>query len=117
MGTFNEADHPRDDEGKFTYKGGIGSSRQKSNEEKMQNRANILYNSMNEKDNKNMHINKNGDLDLLITDVYDFNNDKNASDLVKVGRDRQEKGGIIPYFYIYHVIIPKNLKLNDSKRK
>lgn len=58
-----------------------------------------------------MHLNKNGDLDFLVTDVYDFNDDKNASDLIKVGRDRQEKGEIIPYFYIYHVIIPKSAKV------
>ena len=54
MTNWNEADHPRDDEGKFTYKGGGNSNSsnnslsQKSNEEKMQNRANLLYDSMNE---------------------------------------------------------------------
>ncbi len=64
-----------------------------------------------------MHINKNGEIDLLVTDVYDFNDDKDASDLIKTGRNRQEKGEIIPYFYIYHVIIPKNAKLGRSKKK
>ena len=64
-----------------------------------------------------MHINRNGDLDLLVTDVYDFNDDKNASALIKAGRKSQEKGEIIPYFYIYHVIIPKNTKLNGNKIK
>jgi len=63
-----------------------------------------------------MHINKNGDLDLLITDIYDFN-PNSQNDLIQVGRDRQEKGEIIPYFYIYHVIIPKNAKMNENKRK
>lgn len=29
---------------------------------------------------------------------------------VAVGRDRQEKGEITPYFDIYHVIIPKQMK-------
>ncbi|MBQ9246344.1 hypothetical protein IJ182_08770 [bacterium] len=48
MTTWNEADHPRDDEGKFTYKGG-GSSTQKSNEDKMHEIANILYSSMEDK--------------------------------------------------------------------
>ncbi len=63
-----------------------------------------------------MHINKNGEIDLLVTDVYDFNDDKNAGELIKVGRNRQEKGEIIPYFYIYHVIIPKSAKLGESKK-
>ncbi len=64
-----------------------------------------------------MHINKNGEIDLLVTDVYDFNDDKNASDLIKTGRNRQEKGEIKPYFYIYHVIIPKSAKLGESGRR
>ena len=76
-----------------------------------------FHNAIGKADILDMHINKNGNLDLLVTDVYDFNDDKNASDLVKTGRDRQEKGEIIPYFYIYHVIIPKNAKLGRSKKK
>lgn len=35
MTIWNEADHPRDDEGKFTYKGGGTSS--SKHEEKMRN--------------------------------------------------------------------------------
>lgn len=54
-----------------------------------------------------MHINRNGELDLLIADTYDFNEGE-LSDLVRTARKRQEKGKIIPYFIIYHVIIPKN---------
>ena len=76
-----------------------------------------FYYAIGKADIRDMHINKNGDFDLLVTDVYDFNDDKNASDLVKVGRDRQEKGEIKPYFYIYHVIIPKSAKLGKSKNK
>ncbi|MGM9993980.1 MAG: hypothetical protein ACI37R_04545 [Candidatus Avigastranaerophilus sp.] len=56
-----------------------------------------------------MHINKNGELDLLIADTYDFNEGE-ASDLVRTARIRQERGQIIPYFIIYHVIIPKNIR-------
>ena len=44
------------------------------------------------------------------TDVYDFN-PNSKSDLVQVGRERQERGEITPYFMIYHVIIPKNRKI------
>ena len=64
-----------------------------------------------------MHINKSGEIDLLVTDVYDFNDDKDAGDLIKTGRNRQEKGEIKPYFYIYHVIILKSAKLGESKKK
>ena len=56
-----------------------------------------------------MHINKNGELDLLIADTYDFNPNE-LSDLVRTARIRQERGQIIPYFIIYHVIIPKSIR-------
>ena len=46
MTTWNEADHPRDDEGKFTYKGGSGSSSKGSNNDKTQSREDILYPTM-----------------------------------------------------------------------
>lgn len=39
MTEWNEADHPRDEEGKFTYK----NRGQQSREDKIQNRADILY--------------------------------------------------------------------------
>ena len=60
-----------------------------------------------------MHINRNGDIDLLVTDIYDFN-PNSPSDLVQVGRERQERGEITPYFMIYHVIIPKNRKISNK---
>ena len=63
-----------------------------------------------------MHINQNGDIELYIADVYDFNEGE-ASNLVRVGRNRQDKGEITPYFYAYRVIIPKDKKeaiLNDK---
>ncbi|HIS89062.1 TPA: hypothetical protein IAA87_06550, partial [Candidatus Avigastranaerophilus faecigallinarum] len=57
--------------------------------------------------------NKNGDIELLVADTYDFNkNDSN--DLVRIGREKQEKGDIIPYFMIYNVIIPKNVKIGTK---
>ena len=72
-----------------------------------------FYYALGHADIKNMHINRNGDIDLLITDVYDFN-PNSKSDLVQVGRERQEKGEITPYFMIYHVIIPKNRKISNK---
>ncbi len=60
-----------------------------------------------------MKYRKNGDVELLVTDVYDFN--KNSkSKLVQAGRKLQEQGKIKPYFIMYHVIIPKNT-LKDMK--
>ena len=57
-------------------------------------------------DIRDMHININGNIELYIADVYDFNvGEKN--NLVRVGYDRQEKGEITPYFYAYRVIIPQ----------
>ena len=38
-------------------------------------------------DIKKMHINKNGDIELYVTDTYDFNNEK--SNAPAVGRDRK----------------------------
>lgn len=69
-----------------------------------------FHNALGKADIKFMHINRQGNIDLLVTDVYDFN-PNSSSDLVQVGRDRQEKGEITPYFVIYHVIIPKNRKI------
>lgn len=69
-----------------------------------------FHNALGKADIKFMHINRQGNIDLLVTDVYDFN-PNSSSDLVRVGRDRQEKGEITPYFVIYHVIIPKNRKI------
>lgn len=69
-----------------------------------------FYNALGKVDIKFMHINRQGNIDLLVTDVYDFN-PNSSSDLVQVGRDRQEKGEITPYFIMYHVIIPKNRKI------
>ena len=72
-----------------------------------------FYYAIGHADIKDMHINRNGDIDLLVTDVYDFN-PNSKSDLIQVGRERQEKGEITPYFIIYHVIIPKNRKISNK---
>ena len=70
-----------------------------------------FYYALKKVDIKDMHINRNRDLDLLIIDIYDFSNN-DANDLVKLARQRQEQGEIIPYFIIYHVIIQKNIKIS-----
>ena len=64
------------------------------------------HNTIGNGDIRKMHINKNGDVELYVTDTYDFNKGE-KSGAPAVGRDRQEKGEIKPYFEIYHVIIPK----------
>ena len=50
-----------------------------------------------------MHVNKNGDIELDIVDVYDFNEGE-PNEKVRVGRDRQERGEIKPYFSINDII-------------
>ncbi len=66
-----------------------------------------FHNALGNVDIKEMKYKKNGDLELYVTDVYDFNkNDNNP--MVRAGRRLQDRGEIIPYFIIYHVIIPKN---------
>lgn len=64
------------------------------------------HNAVGNADIKKMHINKNGDVELYVTDTYDFNKGE-KSGAPAVGRDRQEKDEIKPYFAVYHVIIPK----------
>ncbi len=55
MTNWNEADHPRDAEGKFTFKGG-GTTSFGNNENKMQQRADILYPSMQDKKSNDNQI-------------------------------------------------------------
>ncbi len=50
MAAWNEADHPRDEEGKFTDKGG-GTSTAQSYEDKMQRRADLLFPKTIDKNN------------------------------------------------------------------
>lgn len=67
------------------------------------------HNALGNIDILNMHINKNGDVELHAGDMYDFNEgEKNKK--VQAGRNRQEKGKIKPYFSLYHVIIRKDEK-------
>ena len=64
-----------------------------------------FYYAINNADILDLHINKQGNIDLLVVDTYDFNkNDSN--DLVKLAREHQDRGDLVPYFIIYHVIIP-----------
>ena len=67
------------------------------------------HHAVGNSDIRDMHVNKNGDVELYVTDVYDFNEgEKNK--LVRIGRNRQDKGEITPYFSAYRVIIPKEEK-------
>ncbi|MBQ9246692.1 M23 family metallopeptidase [bacterium] len=60
MANWNEADHPRDEQGKFTDKGGGSSSTTKeSYEERIQRRANILFPNTKEKETGNTQVNYN----------------------------------------------------------
>ena len=63
------------------------------------------HNALGNADIRSMRINPNGYVELFIADIYDFNEGE-LNDLVRIGRDRQDKGEIKPYFIIYHVIIP-----------
>ena len=63
-------------------------------------------NALGYADIRNMRYNRYGDLELLVTDVYDFNKNE-TNPLVQIGRDRQLKGQITPYCIMYHVKIPK----------
>lgn len=75
-----------------------------------------FYHALHNADILNMHINKQGNVDLLITDVYDFNDEKKSSDLIKLAREHQLRGDLIPYFIVYRVVIPKSKipKLNKN---
>ena len=65
-----------------------------------------FHHAIGRADIKNIKLNSNGDMTLLVTDVYDFNKDSD-SPLIQAGRKRQEEGKIMPYFIIYDVVIPK----------
>lgn len=90
--TWNESEHPRDDEGKFTYKNGsctrpksIQDMLNKEKEEKarMQRAADILYPTMKDDKNGGMHnINKNevgklgGDICAKATEAFENTKEK-----------------------------------------
>ena len=57
-----------------------------------------------------IHFNKFGQLELLVADTYDFNKNE-TKDLIVTARRYQDQGKITPYFIIYHVVIPKNVKI------
>ena len=65
-----------------------------------------FYYAINNADILDLHINKQGNVDLLVVDTYDFNNDPDSSDLIKLAREHQDRGDLVPYFIIYHVELP-----------
>ena len=71
------------------------------------------HNALGKADIVNMHKNKRGDIELDIIDVNNYNEGE-TNKMVQIGRDRQEKGEIKPFFIRYHVIIPKDSKIGDT---
>ena len=55
MTEWKESEHPRDDYGKFTFKG-LGENSTQSDEEKMQRRADILFPTMKNKNKEKEYI-------------------------------------------------------------
>ena len=74
------------------------------------------HNALGKADIVNMHKNKQGDIELDIVDVNNYNEGE-SNKMVRIGRDRQDKGEIKPYFIRYHVIIPKDSKIYTSSQK
>ncbi len=54
------------------------------------------HSALGNADIRDMHTDKDGNIELYITDVYDFNEGEGTGKLVKSGRDRQDKGEISP---------------------
>ena len=73
-------------------------------------------NALGKADIVNMHKNKQGDIELDIIDVNNYNEEE-SNKMVRIGRDRQDKGEIKPFFIRYHVIIPKNSKIGNAGQK
>ena len=57
-----------------------------------------FYYAINNADILDLHINKQGNVDLLVVDTYDFNNDPNSSDLIKLAREHQDRGDFFVSF-------------------
>lgn len=58
------------------------------------------YYSINNADILDLHINKQGNVDLLVVDTYDFKkNDSN--DLIKLVREHQGIGDLVLYYGCY----------------
>ena len=56
------------------------------------------YYSINNADILDLHINKQGNIDLLVVDTYDFNNAPDSSDLIKLAREHQDRGDFFVSF-------------------
>ena len=104
MAVWNEAEHPRDDEGKFTYKNG-GSSNSNplllggvQYNEKKENREDILYNDNSFKDNLSNYRNKLLDFlgdnlereEILYSNISELENKifNNTLETIKTTRDK-----------------------------
>ena len=65
-----------------------------------------FYYAINNADILDLHINKQGNVDLLVVDTYDFNNDPNSLDLIRLAREHQDRGDFVPYFIILKINLP-----------
>ena len=61
-----------------------------------------FHNAISNADILDLHINKQGNIELLFVDTYDFNKNE-PKDLIKLAREHQDRGELIPYFIICHV--------------
>ena len=53
-----------------------------------------FHNAINNADILDLHINKQGNIDLLVVDTYDFNKNE-SKDLIKLAREHQDRGDFI----------------------
>ncbi len=106
MAQWNEADHPRDDIGRFTYKGGsssYSSSGRETYEEKMQRRADTLYPTMQDKKSNDNQIdysniglgNYNGILTGGAAEINNSLNNINYNELRNYARNENDRNFFI----------------------
>lgn len=92
-GEWNEAEHPRDEEGKFTYKGN-GDVGTKNSEDRLQNRADVLYPTMKRREEKKIRNSYTGGAARIVRDEING---------VKKGEERtleEAIGGVNPDYNI-----------------
>ena len=63
-----------------------------------------FHNAISNADILDLHINKQGNIELLFVDTYDFNKNE-PKDLIKLAREHQDRGDLIPYFMLSYQYI------------
>ena len=122
MANWNEADHPRDDIGRFTDKGGGSSTTKESYERKSQSREDILYQTMNDKNNgtyrnKLLYILGNGlsRAEILYSSEEELENkiiDSGLGD--KLDKLKQQYRAVKSFGQNYHDLREANTKYADK---